>query len=236
MPSALTPSVHPSSITILAVDDDHAILDLLGSVLRSAGYRVLIAEGGWSAIRTYEACAEPVHLLVTGRDHAGSHRPGSSRAASGAATRLTSVVHFRMSRRGYVATVRDAKRLRALAQAIHNREPAARSFRSSQAGIRGLTSGETSGRGSLRSTNKLHFHLFRDNPRFKAKVKQFLRRPRDYFAGIHCVVIHVHAHKLIGQARFHIARELHRVVQRFGMIIQSVLKSLSRITRQHSRS
>jgi DNA-binding NtrC family response regulator len=54
-----------SSATILAVDDDPAILGLLGQVLRSAGYRVLLAGGGWSAIETYERCPERIELLLT---------------------------------------------------------------------------------------------------------------------------------------------------------------------------
>jgi two-component system cell cycle sensor histidine kinase/response regulator CckA len=65
MPTALTPSLHPSSITILVVDDDLAILDFLEAVLRSAEYRVLRANGGWNAIQAYEACAQPVNLLLT---------------------------------------------------------------------------------------------------------------------------------------------------------------------------
>jgi two-component system, cell cycle sensor histidine kinase and response regulator CckA len=51
--------------TILAVDDDHAVLSLLAQVLHEAGYRVLIADGGWSAVREFERSDEPVELLVT---------------------------------------------------------------------------------------------------------------------------------------------------------------------------
>ena len=39
--------------TILAVDDDLAILNLLHHVLHDAGYRVLVASGGWDAIREF---------------------------------------------------------------------------------------------------------------------------------------------------------------------------------------
>ena len=65
MPTALTPSVHPSSVTILAVDDDLGVLDFVDTVLRTAGYRVLRADGGWNAIQAYEACVERVNLLLT---------------------------------------------------------------------------------------------------------------------------------------------------------------------------
>ena len=51
--------------TILAVDDDHGVLSLLEQVLHEAGYRVLIADGGWSAVREFERSDEPVELLVT---------------------------------------------------------------------------------------------------------------------------------------------------------------------------
>ncbi|HEY2013757.1 MAG TPA: response regulator [Bryobacteraceae bacterium] len=51
--------------TILAVDDDSAILGLLDEILSQAGYKVLLANGGWSAIQAYEECREPVHLLLT---------------------------------------------------------------------------------------------------------------------------------------------------------------------------
>ncbi|HJT89996.1 MAG TPA: response regulator [Bryobacteraceae bacterium] len=51
--------------TILAVDDDHAILSLLDEVLKDAGYEVLVADGGWSAIQQFEKSARPVELLLT---------------------------------------------------------------------------------------------------------------------------------------------------------------------------
>ena len=62
--SALEPSSPPRA-TILAVDDDAAILGLLELSLRTAGYRVLLANGGWSAIQVYENSVEPVDLLLT---------------------------------------------------------------------------------------------------------------------------------------------------------------------------
>lgn len=51
--------------TILAVDDDRSILGLIDTVLSAAGYRVLLADGGWRAIEIYEQCSEPIHLLIT---------------------------------------------------------------------------------------------------------------------------------------------------------------------------
>jgi len=54
-----------SGWTILAVDDDPAVLGFLDHVLRSAGYRVLLADGGWRALETYENSPEPVNLLLT---------------------------------------------------------------------------------------------------------------------------------------------------------------------------
>jgi two-component system, cell cycle sensor histidine kinase and response regulator CckA len=50
---------------ILAVDDDQAVLSLLGKILTNAGYRVLLADGGWKAIRAFESSDEPVQLLLT---------------------------------------------------------------------------------------------------------------------------------------------------------------------------
>ena len=62
MQSATTTGSQP---TILAVDDDQLVLHLLGEVLRSAGYQVLTANGGRSAIHTYESLGAPIHLLLT---------------------------------------------------------------------------------------------------------------------------------------------------------------------------
>src|SRR5215469_4840366 len=51
--------------TILAVDDDGAILALLGRALSQAGYRVMLADGGRNAIEQFESSSDPVHLLLT---------------------------------------------------------------------------------------------------------------------------------------------------------------------------
>lgn len=63
----MTAAHNPStpSQTILAVDDDRMVLHLLDEVLRSAGYHVLTADGGWRAIETYESLGAPIHLLLT---------------------------------------------------------------------------------------------------------------------------------------------------------------------------
>src|SRR5262249_34447371 len=58
MPSA-------TETTILAVDDDRTVLDLVKSILGSAGYRVLVADGAWGAIEKYEAATQPIDLLLT---------------------------------------------------------------------------------------------------------------------------------------------------------------------------
>jgi len=47
------------------VDDNPAVLGFLEQTLTVAGYRVLVADGGWEAIRVYEECGEPIHLLLT---------------------------------------------------------------------------------------------------------------------------------------------------------------------------
>jgi two-component system, cell cycle sensor histidine kinase and response regulator CckA len=51
--------------TILAVDDDRAVLGLVQAVLQSAGYSVLLADGGRSAIEVFDSATRPVHLLLT---------------------------------------------------------------------------------------------------------------------------------------------------------------------------
>jgi len=51
--------------TILVVDDDRAILGLIEKTLSAAGYRVLTAGGGWSALEVFEKTADPIDLLLT---------------------------------------------------------------------------------------------------------------------------------------------------------------------------
>ena len=62
MATTIVPKMPP---VILAVDDDPSVLGLLGKTLSNAGYRVLLADGGWSAIRTFESSEEPIHMLLT---------------------------------------------------------------------------------------------------------------------------------------------------------------------------
>ena len=50
---------------ILAVDDDRSVLGLLDNALTSAGYRVLLADGGRRAVEVYESTKDPIHLLLT---------------------------------------------------------------------------------------------------------------------------------------------------------------------------
>lgn len=52
-------------ITILIADDEAAIRDLVGRVLRSHGYTVLEAEDGAAALEVAEQHAGPIHLLLT---------------------------------------------------------------------------------------------------------------------------------------------------------------------------
>ena len=61
----MTPPPAESHTTILAVDDDQAILNLLQHVLDGAGYHVLVANGGWDAIREFESSGKSVELLLT---------------------------------------------------------------------------------------------------------------------------------------------------------------------------
>ena len=61
--SSKQPTTAPA--TILAVDDDRMILHLLDQALGSAGYHVLLADSGWSAIHAYENAHERIHLLLT---------------------------------------------------------------------------------------------------------------------------------------------------------------------------
>ena len=51
--------------TILAVDDDLAVLNLLDQVLTEGGYHVLVADGGRKAIEAFEAHGDEIDLLVT---------------------------------------------------------------------------------------------------------------------------------------------------------------------------
>jgi two-component system cell cycle sensor histidine kinase/response regulator CckA len=51
--------------TILAVDDDRNVLGLLENALTGAGYQVITADGGWSAVEAYEKSPSRIDLLLT---------------------------------------------------------------------------------------------------------------------------------------------------------------------------
>jgi two-component system, cell cycle sensor histidine kinase and response regulator CckA len=51
--------------SILAVDDDRSVLGLLENALAGAGYRVITADGGRSAVEAYENSSDPIDLLLT---------------------------------------------------------------------------------------------------------------------------------------------------------------------------
>ena len=51
--------------TILFVEDETFVREVTGEVLRSAGYRVLVAKDAATAARTYEAESGDVDLLLT---------------------------------------------------------------------------------------------------------------------------------------------------------------------------
>lgn len=65
MSKALSESNHASLTTILAVDDDRAVLGLVEAVLLGAGYTVLLADCGRNAIQVFENSTSRVHLLLT---------------------------------------------------------------------------------------------------------------------------------------------------------------------------
>jgi len=51
--------------TVLVVEDQDGIRDIVGESLRRNGYKVLIAEDGNDALQTANSYADPIHLLVT---------------------------------------------------------------------------------------------------------------------------------------------------------------------------
>jgi PAS domain S-box-containing protein len=69
-PEALTPTPDPrpltgGSETILVVEDDDRVRNIVTRVLRDAGYRVLVASSGDTALALAGTDGEPIHLLVT---------------------------------------------------------------------------------------------------------------------------------------------------------------------------
>lgn len=55
----------PGGETVLVVDDDPAVLQVVSKVLRRSGYQVLEAGGGPEALRVLEAEGGRIHLLLT---------------------------------------------------------------------------------------------------------------------------------------------------------------------------
>lgn len=59
------PFARGGSETILVVEDETALRDLVSQILREYGYRVLPASNGNEAISLWKSCQEQVHLLLT---------------------------------------------------------------------------------------------------------------------------------------------------------------------------
>ncbi|MEW6489206.1 MAG: response regulator [Thermodesulfobacteriota bacterium] len=59
----LPPAAGPSGFTVLAADDDEAVLDLLARILTRAGHGVLLARDGAEALRLFEEHRPDVTLL-----------------------------------------------------------------------------------------------------------------------------------------------------------------------------
>ena len=61
----MTAPPNPDKPTILLVDDEQSVRAIVLKILRRAGYNVLEAENGDSALRIAEAHSERIDLLVT---------------------------------------------------------------------------------------------------------------------------------------------------------------------------
>jgi PAS domain S-box-containing protein len=69
-PEALTPTPDPRSVaggseTILVVEDDDRVRNIVTRVLRDAGYHVLVASSGEAALALAGSEGAPIHLLIT---------------------------------------------------------------------------------------------------------------------------------------------------------------------------
>ena len=53
-----------SKQTVLVIDDDEILRDLMGSMLIRMGYTVLEAGNGKQAVEKSEACQEPIHIAI----------------------------------------------------------------------------------------------------------------------------------------------------------------------------
>jgi two-component system cell cycle sensor histidine kinase/response regulator CckA len=65
MPLLFPERVAPArGVTVLIVDDEPLIRDVAGHLLHRAGFRVLTADGGLSAIAMLDPSLEPVHVVM----------------------------------------------------------------------------------------------------------------------------------------------------------------------------
>ena len=103
------------SETILLVDDEPAVRQLVAAALNRAGYRVLEARDGPHGVKIFEDHAGPIHLLVTDLRNAADERSGARGDAAGAGSRAQGSVRVRLPWHG-----RRSFRHRTLSgQAIH---------------------------------------------------------------------------------------------------------------------
>lgn len=62
----MTPTAFPSgSETILVVDDEETVREMIREILEICGYKVLEAKNGFEAMAVYEAEGEKIDLVVT---------------------------------------------------------------------------------------------------------------------------------------------------------------------------
>jgi CheY-like chemotaxis protein len=64
-PHAAPVTPHPGGPTVLLVEDDLGVRDLLSRILNSNGFNVLVATSGVEALVVADQAAGPIHLLVT---------------------------------------------------------------------------------------------------------------------------------------------------------------------------
>jgi two-component system cell cycle sensor histidine kinase/response regulator CckA len=76
-------AVLQGSETILAVEDESAVLKLICSTLRKAGYSVLEASNGPNALTICESYQSPIHLVISDVIMAGMSGPDLARRLSG---------------------------------------------------------------------------------------------------------------------------------------------------------
>jgi len=81
--------------TILVVEDEPMIRELIETMLKSRGYSVLTVGDPLHAATFSAQHSGPIHLLL-GRGHAGHQRPGGCQSNLGAAAGYKSHFHFRL--------------------------------------------------------------------------------------------------------------------------------------------